>query len=142
MAIMPQGMKVPRKEGKKVKVTQQNVIDGDVEADVLFASAAKMYKQLKAQNAEMRKEYIVLKAENAGFKTEREALKVENADLKQDKAGLELYVKSLRKKNKRLLLEVEELKTGSKLAAENAVLRDKLFRYELSGPPPELFDLS
>jgi len=139
---MPQGMHGGKKADKKRAVTQQNVIDGDVDADVLFASAAKMYKQLKAENAEMQRENPVLKAENAGFKTEQKALKVENADLKQEKEGLELYVKSLRKTNKGLLVELEDMKNESKLATENAMLRDKLFRYELSGPPPELFDLS
>ena len=131
----------PKKEGKKVKVTQQSVIDGEVEADVLFASAAKMYKGLKAENEVLGAENYDLGAENQLLRTEDKGLKAENADLKQDKAGLELYVKALRKKNKRLLVELEALKMDSNLA-ENAILRDKLFRYELSGPPPELFDLS
>jgi len=78
---------IPRKARaaplKRKRVTQQNVIDGEVDADVLFASAAKMYKGLKEQNAG-------LKGELEGVRLEVAALRKEKDELKRTVVLLEL----------------------------------------------------
>ena len=122
-------------ELKRKRVTQQNVVDGEVDADVLFASAAKMYKGLKEQNAG-------LKGELEGVRKELAALRKEKDELFSETVALKTTVRFLQRASEKTQPYEECERNLERERSLNAILRDKLFRYELGGPPSEFVDLT